>query len=134
MPAAIKLQKILYDLIEATNGAMEVYSCPHRNVNFPYVVIEISRIHGENNFNHKIHNIHTSIKIFDRNESNTPIITLANDIREAVLKLYNLQQENFEIVDVSLKEDTLKMYNELNSVWSEILDFEFITRELAETQ
>lgn len=124
-----EIQKLIYSLLKDMNNILNLYSCPNKNVDFPYAIIETDKINVENNFNNNLYEITINIKIFDKNETNTQITNTANEIKKEILKLFNIEFKNYTIIDVISTIDNIRMYNELNSVWSEVLGFKFIINE-----
>lgn len=124
-----EIQKLVYSFLKNMDNVLNVYSCPNKNVNFPYVIIETDKIEVENNFNNNLYEITVNIKIFDKNETNTQITNTASDIKNEILKLFNIELKNYTIIDVVSTIDNIRMYNELSSVWSEVLGFKFIINE-----
>lgn len=124
-----EIQKLVYSFLKNMDNVLNVYSCPNKNVNFPYVIIETDKIEVENNFNNNLYEITVNIKIFDKNETNTQITNTASDIKNEILKLFNIELKNYTIIDVVSTIDNIRMYNELSSVWNEVLGFKFIINE-----
>lgn len=125
-----KLQKLLYNLLSGNKQNIKVYSCSNKDINFPYIILELETSKIEEFFASKKHNVRISIKIFDKNETNMKIIEVTEEIRENLTKLLNTKIDNSTIVDIICESSSLEMYNGLNSVWNSNLKFKFVINEI----
>lgn len=124
------IQKLIYTLVSNNTQNIKVYSCSNKDIKFPYIILELDKIKNEENFINKIYYIWINIKIFDKNETNTKIIEISNEIEENIMKLLNVKIENFTIIDTVYENNSLEMYNGLNSVWNNNINFKFTINEV----
>lgn len=124
------IQKLIYTLVSNNTQNIKVYSCSNKDIKFPYIILELDKIKNEENFINKRYYIWINIKIFDKNETNTKIIEISNEIEENIMKLLNVKIENFTIIDIVYENNSLEMYNGLNSVWNNNIKFKFTINEV----
>ncbi len=124
------IQKLTYTLVSNNTQNIKVYSCSNKDIKFPYIILELDKIKNEENFINKRYYIWINIKIFDKNETNTKIIEIFNEIEENIMKLLNVKIENFTIIDIVYENNSLEMYNGLNSVWNNNIKFKFTINEV----
>ncbi len=124
------IQKLIYTLVSNNTQNIKVYSCSNKDIKFPYIILELDKIKNEENFINKRYYTWINIKIFDKNETNTKIIEISNEIEENIMKLLNVKIENFTIIDIVYENNSLEMYNGLNSVWNNNLKFKFTINEV----
>ena len=124
------IQKLIYTLVSNNTQNIKVYSCSNKDIKFPYIILELDKIKNEENFINKRYYTWINIKIFDKNETNKKIIEISNEIEENIMKLLNVKIENFTIIDIVYENNSLEMYNGLNSVWNNNLKFKFTINEV----
>lgn len=125
-----KVQKLAYTSISNNTQNIKVYSCSNKDIKFPYIILELEKTKSEENFINRKYDIWVNVKIFDKNETNTKIIGISDEISENMVKLSNIVIDNFIIVDVICENNSLEMYNGLNSVWNNNLKFKFTVNEV----
>lgn len=130
-----KIQKEIYNqLLESDSINIKklngIFSSPPVNLEFPYLLIVVEDIKIEKNYNElNNHILNIKIKIFDKNESNGNIIAIAEDVEKELYKLLNINIDNFSILDVNLLNTTINIFNEINSIWSCVLEFTIIIKQ-----
>lgn len=122
----IELQKIIYQNI---NDDLNIFSYVEKNTSFPYGVINIENIVEENNFNYNLYKVSLNINIFDKNKSNVNIINIANKIKNNVINLIAISNDYFEILNILYDGSELKLYNDIEGIWSSILKLTIIIRD-----
>lgn len=126
------IQKLVYTFVSNNKQHIKVYSCSNKDIKFPYIILELEKIKSEENFTNKKYEISINIKIFDKNETNTQIIEISNELRENITKLSNTKIRDSIIIDIINENNSLEMHNGLNSIWSDNLKFKFIINKLKE--
>lgn len=121
----VEFQKIIYQNIK---DDLSIFSYVEKNTNFPYGVVNMENIIEEKNFNYNLYKISLNVNIFDKNKSNVNIINITNKIKNNILKLIGINNEYFEILDISYNNNELKLYNDIEGIWSSILKLNIIIR------
>jgi hypothetical protein len=81
------------------------------------------------NFNYNLIEIKAQIRIFDRNENNLSILNISDSIQTGINKLFNISFEDFTVIGVYISGNELKLYNEINSVWSDTLNIKLVAKQ-----
>ena len=121
----IEFQKTIYQNIK---DDLSIFSYVEKNTNFPYGVVNIENIIEENNFNYNLYRISLNVNIFDKNKSNVNIINITNKIKNNILKLIGINNEYFEVLDISHNSNELKLHNDIEGIWSSVLKLTVIIR------
>lgn len=128
-----EIQKIIYNkLINSENkniSTLNIFTCPKINATFPYLIIEINKVNIENNFNKNNYSVNLQIKIFDKNESNIKILSMANSVQYELINIVNISIGNFNIIDICFLDAEINIFNEINSIWKTILNFKILVEE-----
>ena len=122
----IEFQKTIYQNIK---DDLNIFSYVEKNTNFPYGVVNIENVIEENNFNYNLYKISLNVNIFDKNKSNVNVINITNKIKNNILKLIGINNEYFEVLDISCSSNELKLYNDIEGIWSSILKLNIIIRD-----
>ena len=123
-----EFQKVVFNTLNNIDN-LNIYSCPRKNSNFPYLVMSVSNVTLENNFHCDNYFINLSISLYDKNESNLNIINLSKKVKDLLISLSNNKQEIFIIVDVNLNNMTNILFNDVNSVWNTTINFNITLSE-----
>ncbi|MDR2078051.1 MAG: hypothetical protein LBP39_03745 [Rickettsiales bacterium] len=118
-------QLVNIDFSESVN----IYSCPNRNTDFPYILLSFGEYEVGRNFNYNLIEIKAQIRIFDRNENNLSILNISDSIQTGINKLFNISFEDFTVIGVYISGNELKLYNEINSVWSDTLNIKLVAKQ-----
>lgn len=124
------LQKIIFEKLQNIKENINIYSCPETNSPFPYVILNINKIEIENNFNNNIYSISLTMSVFDKNESNLNILNISNIVKSKLLELSNTKSNTFNIVDINFNNLTIKIFNEINSIWNTNLNFNITLEQI----
>lgn len=126
MDLSLGLQKIVYDEIKKE---INVFSFVEQNTGTPYASLNIKKINEEENFNYKINNLYFELSIFDKGKSNINIINISKKIKNIVLNLIGTEGANFEIMDIKFDDIGINLFNEIDSVWNAVLNFNLVVKE-----
>ena len=126
MDLSLNLQKIIYDKIKEE---INVFSFVEQNTNTPYASLNIKKINEEENFNYRINNLYFELSIFDKGKSNVNIINISKKIKNIILNLIGTDGANFEILDIKFDDTNINLFNEIDSVWNVILNFNLAVKE-----
>ncbi|MDR2778477.1 MAG: hypothetical protein LBB13_03190 [Rickettsiales bacterium] len=125
------IQRLVYsqlvniDFSESVN----IYSCPNRNIDFPYILLSFDEYEISRSFNYNLIEVKAKIRIFDKNENNLPVLNITDDVHKAINELFNVSFEDFSITEVSITGNELKLYNEINSVWNNTLNVKLLAKQ-----
>jgi hypothetical protein len=108
---------------------VNIYSCPSRNTDFPYILLSFDEYEIDRNFNYNLIAVKAKVRIFDRNENSLSILSISDNVQAGINKLFNVNFEDFSIVDVFITKNELKLYNEINSVWNSTLDVKLVAKQ-----
>ncbi|MDR1499092.1 MAG: hypothetical protein LBS34_02285 [Rickettsiales bacterium] len=131
-----EVQKLLYNkLIASTSEHIgklaNISSSPEKNSTFPYLLMVINNVNTEINFNNSKYLLTLAIKIFDKNESNIDIISIADAVQTELLELSGtITSNNYEIIGMYLADTAVGVFNEINSVWNINLNFKILVGKM----
>ena len=123
------LQKIIYNKLSNIEE-INVFSCPEKNTNFPYLIINIDNIEIEDNFYNTSYSLILKLLIFDKNESNINIINISEKVKNNIIELNNNFLNNItKIININFINSELKLFNEINSIWNMSINLNLIIQQ-----
>ena len=122
----INLQKIIYDNIK---DELSIFSFIEKNTPLPYGLISLKSIKEDENFDCKINYYNFEISLFENSKSNVTITDLCQKIKSNLLSLIGLTGTNFELLNIEFININMNLFNELETVWKAILNFNTIVKE-----
>ena len=70
------------------------------------------------------------MSVFDKNESNLNILNISNIVKSKLLELSNTKSNTFNIIDINFNNLTIKIFNEINSIWNTNLNFNITLEQI----
>ena len=108
-----------------------IFNSPPVNTKFPYLTIAIENMDIEKNCNgYDNYLLNSTIKIFDRNETNGGVIAIADDVMKELSGLVNINVDNFLIIDLINMETNFEVFHDITSVWNCVLKFTIIIKRI----
>ncbi|MDR2777459.1 MAG: hypothetical protein LBB24_01665 [Rickettsiales bacterium] len=126
------IQKLVYEQLYGRDFGADVgvYSCPPREVGFPYILISMEESEAGQNFGYDAVIMKMKIKVLDRNENNIRILGISGSVLEEITNLGGISFENLRIVSIFFTGSELKLYSEIDPTWSNELDFRLLVKRI----
>lgn len=133
MQIILELQKAIYKKLSDINGSLinKVNGIHHhicQNTVFPYVMISENNLKEISNFVETVFEIQVKIRVFDKKENNSTILSIADDIVNMLRDVSDFVINGFNLVDSHF----LSLNNLLaddEKIWKCELCFNFIVRK-----
>jgi hypothetical protein len=133
MQSIQKVQKAIYELINSqTTGELAnisgIFHDVPQETNFPYIYFSENKVEEISNFKDKIFKVNIELSVFDKNKSNSKVITLCEEAVSLITNISNLNVEDYSVLDCRNKGCEISLEDK-GEVWKGVVNFEIILRK-----